>query len=146
MPELNYGGNLNYPNYGMTEQAMEPYAPSAQYPSYQPNSGVSSMVSDVANMASGPTMAFNPLVGTGLKAISLGASIYDKYQQRDAAKKNYESMLAEYNRRQKVETEDRAIEQARQARQESYFASDFAQDVGADRARAYKGYRQPQGM
>jgi hypothetical protein len=183
MPQLQYGDNLNYPNYGMDpanlNAGMDPYVPEAaqgqptygesgfpssmplgpnnnnlNYPTYgqdlglpqyspeQSGVGTASQTLDTAGNVG--LMSGNPygmVAGGVAKLASQGLGLYDKMNQRDQAKKNYEMMLAEYERRQAIEQADRQREQGRQERQEGYFGADYAFNLGQKLADQYTGQR-----
>ena len=101
-----------------------------------------STLSQAGAVSSAITTPWTQAAGIGLQAVGQGLSIYDKYQQRDQAKQNYEAQAAEYQRRLDIEGQDRAREQARLARQEGYFGADYARNLGSDLAGQYQGYRQ----
>lgn len=84
-------------------------------------------------------------VGGAAKLAGMGLGMYGKYQAREEAKKKYEMELAEYRRAKKLEEEDRRRELERQKLQSSYYASDFASNLGSELSGQYQGYRQPTG-
>ena len=85
---------------------------------------------------------YGMIAGGVAKVAGMGLSLYDKSNQRDQAKENYELMMAEYKRRQRIEEEDRAREQGRLERQEGYFGADYARNLGTELAGDWQGYRQ----
>jgi hypothetical protein len=141
------------PNYGLNDYAPQAEAPAIPQPMArsgtefpgQPSQGQSPWDMPIQTQPQEQPAGSIPggfdAASMGLKAVQLGADIYDKYQQRDQAKKNYEMMLAEYNRRQGIETEDRQREQGRLERQENYFISDSARNLGNELAATPQGYR-----
>lgn len=88
---------------------------------------------------------YGMVAGGAAKLASMGVGLYGKYQARDDAKKAYEEKLAEYNRAKKIEEDDRRRELERQQLQSSYYASDFASNLGSELSGQYQGYRQPTG-
>jgi len=151
------GGGLDYMSMAgagldglqnMTDSAG-PQAPQMSpegMPMQAPEMGTSGKIGGGLDAAGNVAMASgNPYAmaaGGAAKLAGMGLSLYDKNNQRKEAKKNFRKMMDEYERRQAVEREDRAMEKRRLERKEGYFGADYARNLGTELAGQYQGYRQ----
>lgn len=130
-PPLDYGGNLNYPQYGGGEQS-----------NFSTAGGLMGTAGTAATMTGNP---YAMAGGLALKGLGQVSSIYGKYRERQESRKRYEEALAMWEEDRKKQEEDRQREIQRAQRQENVFGSQFSQGLEDRFAGAYGGYRQPGG-
>jgi len=91
-------------------------------------------------------MSGNPyamLAGGALKLGGMGLSAYGKYKEREEAKRRYDEQLRQWELAEGDRKRRQAREDARQRRQEGYFAAQYSQDLMDNLSGSYGGYRTP---